>query len=253
MTSALTKGSVLTFELKSTDLSLVVLYLKSDQWSSFLQDWADRFGSVPQFFNGDPVLIDLTGMPDHAVMPDWQGLKTWLQSQSMQAVGVKTSNLLWQKAAQDAGWLVIDEAFESAFFTSTKQIALPEKTKPEPVVTAPEPLPAMVVDKPLRSGQQVYAKGRDLVVMAIVNPGAEVIADGNIHVYAPLRGKAIAGARGYHQARIFSLSMEAELVSIAGVYRTREKDFPNDVWGKPTQVQLINNEKGEILDFTRLV
>ena len=96
----------------------------------------------------------------------------------------------------------------------------------------------MVVDRPLRSGQQVYARGRDLVVTAMVNAGAEVIADGHIHVYAPLRGKAIAGARGNTEARIFSTCMEAQLVAIAGIYRTSEVALPADVAGKPAQVWL---------------
>ncbi|MFT4240992.1 MAG: septum site-determining protein MinC, partial [Acidovorax sp.] len=96
----------------------------------------------------------------------------------------------------------------------------------------------MVVDKPLRSGQQVYARGGDLVVLAMVSFGAEVIADGNIHVYAPLRGRAIAGARGNTAARIFSTCMEPQLVSIAGIYRTTETALPDDVAGKAAQVWL---------------
>ncbi|OWQ91346.1 septum site-determining protein MinC [Roseateles aquatilis] len=104
------------------------------------------------------------------------------------------------------------------------------------------PVPAesrtVYVDKPLRSGQQVYAKGADLVVLAAVNHGAEVIADGNIHVYAPLRGKAIAGARGNTQARIFAQVLEAELIAIAGIYRTSENPLPDNVRGKAAQVRL---------------
>ncbi|WP_040328766.1 septum site-determining protein MinC, partial [Acidovorax delafieldii] len=96
----------------------------------------------------------------------------------------------------------------------------------------------VVVDKPLRSGQQVYARGADLVVMAVVSFGAEVIADGNIHVYAPLRGRAIAGARGNTEARIFSTCLEPQLVSIAGIYRTTETELPDNVRGKPAQVRL---------------
>ena len=96
----------------------------------------------------------------------------------------------------------------------------------------------VVVDKPLRSGQQVYARGADLVVMAVVSFGAEVIADGNIHVYAPLRGRAIAGARGNTEARIFSTCLEPQLVSIAGIYRTTETELPAAVRGKPAQVRL---------------
>lgn len=90
----------------------------------------------------------------------------------------------------------------------------------------------------LRSGQQVYARGADLVVMAVVSFGAEVIADGNIHVYAPLRGRAIAGARGNTEARIFSTCLEPQLVSIAGIYRTTETALPDNVAGKPAQVRL---------------
>jgi septum site-determining protein MinC len=100
----------------------------------------------------------------------------------------------------------------------------------------------MVVDKPLRSGQQVYARGRDLVVLAMVNPGAEVMADGHIHVYAPLRGKAIAGAKGDTSARIFAASLEAELVSIAGVYRTSDTPLPKEVAGKAAQVWLADDK-----------
>ena len=81
----------------------------------------------------------------------------------------------------------------------------------------------------------------------MVNPGAEVIADGHIHVYAPLRGKAIAGARGDAGARIFSMSLQAELISIAGVYRTSEVALPADVWGKPTQVHLDGGTEGKLV------
>jgi septum site-determining protein MinC len=104
-------------------------------------------------------------------------------------------------------------------------------------VPAPS-VPTLVVDKPLRSGQQVYARGGDLIVLAVVNYGAEVIADGNIHVYAPLRGKAIAGAKGNAEARIFSTCLEAELLSIAGIYRTGETELPEAVRGKAAQVSL---------------
>ncbi len=109
-----------------------------------------------------------------------------------------------------------------------------------------------MIDKPLRSGQQVYAKGRDLVVMAVVNPGAEVIADGSIHIYGALRGKAIAGARGNVNARIFAQSMEPELVSIAGVYRTSENALSKNVLGMPAQVCLQSGAEGDKLLITPL-
>ena len=100
----------------------------------------------------------------------------------------------------------------------------------------------MVVDKPLRSGQHSYAKGRDLIMLAMVNPGAEIMADGHIHVYAPLRGKAIAGAKGDTTARIFTSCLEAELLSIAGVYRTSDLLLPKEVAGKSAQVWLASDK-----------
>ena len=103
------------------------------------------------------------------------------------------------------------------------------------------PTPAaatLIIDRPLRSGQQVYARGGDLVLLDVVNFGAEVIADGSIHVYAPLRGRAIAGARGNTAARIYATCLEAQLVAIAGTYRTAEIALPEDVRSKPAQVRL---------------
>jgi septum site-determining protein MinC len=93
----------------------------------------------------------------------------------------------------------------------------------------------------LRSGQQIYARDRDLIVLALVSHGAEVIADGHIHVYAPLRGRALAGAGGNLEARIFTTAMEAQLLSIAGFYRTTDEPLPADVAGKPAMVRLAGD------------
>jgi septum site-determining protein MinC len=99
----------------------------------------------------------------------------------------------------------------------------------------------MVIDTPVRGGQRIYAQGCDLIVTAAVNNGAEVIADGSIHIYAPLRGRALAGANGNAQARIFAISMEAELVSIAGVYRTFEHGLPKDLARRAAQIRLVGD------------
>ena len=111
-----------------------------------------------------------------------------------------------------------------------------------PGPAAAAPASAMIVDTPVRSGQRIYARGCDLVLMAVVNHGAEVIADGSIHVYAPLRGRALAGASGNADARIISTSMEAELVSIAGVYRTFEGGWPKELSQRPAQVRLVDDK-----------
>ena len=105
----------------------------------------------------------------------------------------------------------------------------------------------LVIDKPVRSGQKIYARDADLVVLAMVNQGGEVVADGNIHVYAPLRGKAMAGASGNTQARIFSICLEPELISIAGVYRTSENPLAADIQGKAAQVRLSDDGQERLL------
>ncbi|MBK1735955.1 septum site-determining protein MinC [Halorhodospira abdelmalekii] len=99
------------------------------------------------------------------------------------------------------------------------------------------PLPPRVIDHPVRSGQQFYARGRGLVVLGAVGPGAEVLADGDLHIYGPLRGRALAGVQGDEQARIFCMGMEAELVSVAGNYQVSER-FAEELHGRPAQVRL---------------
>lgn len=102
----------------------------------------------------------------------------------------------------------------------------------------PAAAPTMVVRGPLRSGQRVYARQSDLIVMGVVSRGAEVIADGNIHVYGPLRGKAMAGARGDTAARIFTTSLDAELVAVAGIYRVIDSKLPAELHQRPAVIQL---------------
>ena len=111
----------------------------------------------------------------------------------------------------------------------------------EPITDQPAK-PTVVIRQPIRTGQQVYAENADLIVLAMVSVGAEIIADGNIHVYAPLRGRALAGAGGNKKARIFVQHMQAELVSVAGVYRTFEQDLPTDLRNQAVQVYLEDDK-----------
>ena len=109
---------------------------------------------------------------------------------------------------------------------------------PAPVQTPAAGNPTVLVSTPVRTGQQVYAENADLIVTGAVSQGAELIADGNIHVYAPMRGRALAGAGGNRNARIFIHSMQAELVSVAGIYRNFEQDLPDHLHKKPVQISL---------------
>lgn len=109
---------------------------------------------------------------------------------------------------------------------------------PSPTPAAPHSASALVITKPLRSGQRVYARHTDLVVIGMVSQGAEVIADGNVHVYGPLRGKAMAGARGDASARIFTTHLDAELLAVAGVYRVVEDKLDRTLQNQPALVRL---------------
>ena len=238
MTVALAGRTPATFEIKSASLPLVALLLKSADLGQLARELAVRFGDLPDFFDNDPLLIDLAplqaqGGPD----VDFDALVQLLRPYRVLPVAVKGGNQGQMEAALKAGLAAAPEAAPT--------LALSRKQ--EEKIEEPVPGDALVIDRPLRSGQQVYARGRDLVVMAMVNPGAEVIADGHIHVYAPLRGKAIAGARGNTEARIFSLCLEPELLSIAGVYRTSEVPLPADVLSRPTQVRLVGGAEGKLV------
>lgn len=228
MTVALAGRAPATFEIKSATLPLVALLLKSADLSQLAEELKARFGDMPEFFDHDPLVIDLAPLKGQAV--DFTELLHLLKAYRVMPVAVKGGNPQQMEAARVAGLAHAPEAAPAP--------ALPQRGREPAQAVPPPPTTALVIDKPIRSGQQVYARGRDVVVMAMVNAGAEVISDGNIHVYAPLRGKAIAGARGDETARILTLSLEAELVSIAGIYRTSEIPLPDTLRGKPAQIRL---------------
>lgn len=233
-----------SFDLKSVHLPLLALLLKSGDMELLRREFGQRYGDQPEFFDEDPLLIDLQGLSAEEALPDLLQVSELLHAHRLRPVAVNAAGEAQRAAAQAAGLPLAD----APLLTRQGHASAPSASAAP--VAAPPPVPApgaLVIDKPLRSGQQVYARGGDLVVMAMVNPGAEVIADGHIHVYAPLRGKAMAGARGNAQARIFSLAMAPELISIAGVYRTSEVPLPEALLGRPAQVRLHSNGEGDRL------
>jgi septum site-determining protein MinC len=254
MTVALAGRAPATFEIKSANLPLVALLLKSGDLQALASELAKRFGDVPDFFDHDPLVIDLSPLQGREDLPlDFGALLALLRSYKVAPVAVRGGSAAQMAAARQAGLAAAPEVLLSQGLRPAEPEPLREKkpprgTGPSPVRTEPAEGPqALIVDKPLRSGQQVYARGRDLVVLSMVNAGAEVIADGHIHVYAPLRGKAIAGARGNTEARILALCLEPELISIAGVYRTSEVPLPANVLSKPTQVRLVGGAEGKLV------
>jgi septum site-determining protein MinC len=247
-------------EFKGTTLPVVSVTLHSLQTAPLTKAANELFGD-DAFFDGDAAVleldrIDLSDPANGAEAVDWSALRTLFMKHGLNVIGVRGgSDELRQSAA------VADLPSFAAFKRNARsteemepaaapvQAAATPEVQPAPVqealVLEPAPPPAqpafvptLVIDRPLRSGQQAYARGGDLVVLAAVNAGAEVIADGSIHIYAPLRGRALAGASGSAEARIFTTRFEAELVSIAGVYRTFEAGIPDKLAGRPVQIRL---------------
>ena len=244
MTVALAGRAPATFEIKSATLPLVSLLLKTGDLDALGAELSTRFGDVPDFFDNDPLVLDLTPLRAQGDLPvDFAALRELLHRYRVLPVAARGGTPAQMQAALAAGLAPAPEA------VTQPPPARARAAAPAPVAAANDgPAPtALVIDKPLRSGQQVYARGRDLVMLSMVNPGAEVIADGHIHVYAPLRGKAIAGARGNTEARILSLCLEPELISIAGVYRTSEVPLPPEVLSRPTQVRLVGGLEGKLV------
>lgn len=262
------------FELRSASMTLVAFVLRTVDLQQVAAALEARLGPTPELFSDDAVMLDLSPVEPETDPLDIHALIALLRRHRMLPVAARGGNALQMAAALGAGLAQAPSGGTPLSVTREDAVAVhvvapaagatpPERE--EPAASAPvseaeraeavEPgkriLPlhvALVIDRPLRSGQQVYARGGDLVVLAAVNFGAEVIADGSIHVYAPLRGKAIAGAKGNADARIFSTCLDAELVSIAGTYRTTENPLPAEVAGKPAQIRL----EGERLVFEPL-
>ncbi len=210
-------------EFKGSVFTLPVLHLHSVDLRVVVEGLARHLAKGLRFFEGAPVVLDLGAVRGQAL--DLVALNEHLRAQDLVPVGVRSADPEQQAQAREAGLAVLQGG---------ARIEREEAPRREP-----DSLPlAKVVEQPVRSGQQVYARGGDLVLLAPVNPGAEVIADGSIHVYAPLRGRALAGVRGDTAARIFALSMEAELVSVAGHFRIFEEAPPGSVHRRPAQIYL---------------
>jgi septum site-determining protein MinC len=219
-------------------------------------------GGVSDFFEDEFAVIDVAAIADEAAQVDWPALVGLLKQYRLNAVAVRGAPAGAHTAIRAHG-LFLDEGSSGSHVGSQREAAAPSEPapapQPAPAPAAPAPaaapaaapaLPqqAMIIDTPVRAGQRIYARGTDLIITAVVNNGAEIIADGSIHVYAPLHGRALAGASGDAGARIFALALEPELVSIAGVYRTFDDGFPAELSRQPAQIRLV----GDRIDISSL-
>ncbi len=246
------KSAIRLIEFKGSTLPVVAVTVHSLRPEQLANAAAELFGE-DSFFDGDAALLELSHLGD-LVKADWHRVKYVFKLHGLNIIGVRggSDELLQSAAAAGLPTLTLLERPARALTPdspATPTITVPETPVAEPPPPPDEPPPdaraaTVFVDRPLRSGQQVYARGSDLVVLAAVNAGAEIIADGSIHIYAPLRGRALAGARGAEDARIFCTRFDAELVSIAGLYRTFDNGVPAELAGRPVQVRLGEKSGG---------
>ncbi len=189
----------------------------------------ERVQQAPGFFRNTPVVIDLTLMAEHNEKIDFALLVGLMRGYGMVPVAIQGGSAHHQEMAQ----------FLELAILSSNKAGRPAQPAPVKNRSKPEfkPTSAKLVTSPVRSGQRVYAAGRDLIILASVSSGAEVIADGNIHIYGALRGRALAGVKGNHEARIFCQKLHAELVAVAGQYRVSEQ-LEATRPGLPAQIRL---------------
>ncbi|WP_440223592.1 septum site-determining protein MinC [Dokdonella sp. MW10] len=248
-------------ELKFGQVGIANLRLKRYDPDGMAAELASKLATAPQLFSRTPVVLDLSHLPALPAETDVRDLLARIHAAGMLPVGLSygtTENEALARALDVPLFAKFRAAFERAGeplveVPGPAATTAPAPVAPEPAASRPTPPPpsrrtgTLHQDAPVRSGQQVYARGGDLVLTKLVANGAEVIADGSIHVYGALRGRALAGAQGDESARIYCQEFHAELVSIAGHYRVFE-DLPADLRGKPVQAWL----EGEKLLLARL-
>ncbi len=232
------ENSVAILELRSAALTLIAVVLKTTDLDALAGELEQRASVMPGLFEDEPVAIDLSRVREPEQAVDFSALIALLRLHRMVPVAARGGSPGQMASALAAGLVEAPEGARAP----REQPEVPPVTPIERIVEVQLPAPApLIVDRPLRSGQQVYARDRDLIVLALVSYGAEVIADGHIHVYAPLRGRALAGAKGNTEARIFTTGMQAQLLAIAGVYRTTDVPLPTEVVGRAAMVRLAGD------------
>lgn len=211
-----TEGSCL--QLKADFVPLTVLKLSQCDLRNIAQELDMAITKAPKYFTHAPVIVDILNLGPLKTELDIPGLCALLREKKIIPVGIRGIEGKQKNIATENGLAIL----KSPLNTPDEAPAEKAEAKKTPEKVELKYKQAKIITKPIRAGTRVYAKDSDLVILAAVNAGAEVIADGNIHIYAPLRGRALAGASGDKNARIFCQAIEAELVSIAGHYWVKD-------------------------------
>ncbi len=222
-------------EIKSGAVNLPILKLLTDDMEAISVQLKKKIAQAPDFFRNAPMAIDLHGLEEVDADIDFQVLVRVMRGCGLIPVGVCGAANRYIQAAQAADLPQLILARHEA----------PQQTpQPKPSVSKPksqlERQGSKLIDQPVRSGQRIYAAGGDLVVLSQVSAGAEIMADGHIHVYGVLRGRALAGVQGDHLSRIFCQDLQAELIAIGGHYKISE-NIDDSVRGTPVQIYLKDN------------
>ena len=240
-------------ELKIGQVGIANLRVRTLDIARLADEMRSRVARAPKLFARAAVILDFGGL---AAPPDAATARALVEA--LREAGVLPVALAWGSSDNEALAVQIGLPVLARFRAQYEPVAGQPETGAPAAPTAPSPAaaprapaatptaaepaaPGLVQTAPVRSGQQLYAENRDLTVMSQVGAGAEVIADGSIHIYGPLRGRALAGAQGNATARIFCRAFHAELVAVAGHYKVLE-DIPKELHGKAVQVWLDNDE-----------
>jgi septum site-determining protein MinC len=218
-------------EFKSSTFSVPVLVLASNDIIAIEKILQEKIHLAPEFFKNSPLLLDLLELNKNDLDIDVSELGNTIRKLGLLPIGLRGGTSIQNQQALELGIPI----HSSHNITATTEQKKPE-TDPRVVAAAAS---TTMINHPVRSGQRIYAKG-DLIIMAQVSAGAEIMAEGNIHVYGSLRGRALAGVQGNTEARIFCSDLQAELISIAGNYKISE-DLNNAVLHQPVQIYLQNH------------
>ena len=244
-----------SIEFKGSSFTLSVLHLKTSTLSDFRNDLKKKVAQAPDFFYLVPIVVDIERV-DSSI--DYLAVKLLVEELKFTFIGF-TGNFSKEqrKLIRELGFSFVNSANISANASVSRSVSSTEKVEGSTGAAKPDKANVVKVEQPhispqvslftdkihrgqIRSGQQIYAKDQNLVIIGSVSAGAEVIADGNIHVYGSLRGRAIAGAKGHHQAQIYCQNLEAELVSINGNYWLSESMEQH--WSSPAYIHLSDTE-----------
>jgi septum site-determining protein MinC len=245
--------SASAIDLRFGQVGVLQVRVRTTDQGAILDELTGRIATAPQFFQRTGVCLDLSALeqePDEVAV---RGVIDAVRRAGMLTVGLADSSRYAELLSTGLGLPVLS-GFRQASRPpdANKTVAALAAVATavavaEPPAPPPAPLPALIHPQPVRSGQRVYGRDRDLVITATVGAGAEIMADGCVHIYGSLRGRAMAGVRGDTTARVFCLEFRAELVAIAGVFRVFET-IPPELEGQPVQAWL----DGEELRFARI-